>query len=238
MYWLILYFTQYSWLYIVITSRQGWRQLHGTTAEGTWKRTGYIFTYEPMAKLNPAPSDIWKVWFIYSPEGRACCLWAWEAVTLFVPLDHSCHIVCVCMVSQGHAAAVKKVWAGHPDLVTQYERRGRSSPCQENGLGRNEFFMWLLQKKKKKKKKKLQTFPAGYRQKTLEWHDQWLLLSDVCWYLIWQTMGICVQTMAQPLHNLVICLAGSKGKYDIVGRKWEVITLARLLPLHLQSAWL
>lgn len=48
--------------------------------------------------------------------------------------------------------------------------------------------------------------------------------------------------MAQSLRNLVICLAASeaasKGKYDILGRKWEVITLAWLLPLHLQSAWL
>lgn len=51
-------------------------------------------------------------------------------------------------------------------------------------------------------------------------------------------MGICVQTMAQSLHNLVIRLAGSKGKYDIAGRKWEVISLAWLLPLHLQSVWL
>lgn len=42
-------------------------------------------------------------------------------------------------------------------------------------------------------------------------------------------MGIYVQTMTQSLHNLVICLAGRKGKYDVVGRKWEVITLAWLL---------
>ena len=53
--------------------------------------------------------------------GRAGCLGAGEAVILFVNLGHSCHTACVCLVSQGHDAAVKKkkkkkIWVGHPDL--------------------------------------------------------------------------------------------------------------------------
>lgn len=63
MYWLIIF----CWLFVALYWQYSNRHVKS--------QTGYIFTSDPMHKLNLTLSEIWKIWFIYPPWAEQA---AWE----------------------------------------------------------------------------------------------------------------------------------------------------------------
>lgn len=146
-------------------------------------QTGSIFTCDLMPKLILTFAEIWKIRFIYSLRAEQA---ARELQKLSHYLFAKITVVTlrVCLVSQGHA--VKKVEAGHPDLVDSVWVTWKVQPCQMNDLTRNEFSLSVLHKNQKMNSaQRIQCFvpsskfSSRWRTEMPDWHDQLLLLSDV-----------------------------------------------------------